>query len=373
MPGAQRTPEDPAGRIATYTIQEWLFSRAQGRFDLDLAESGVQFQHVRDLPLDGDWELDYSLDRGTPELRARVAAVYGSTGYPAGDGRDVMITHGAQEALYLLYRSLLSPGDHVVATAPGWQQAWEVPAHMGCEVTVLDQRPGTPFDVDALTRAVSPRTRLLILNSPGNPSGRSLSEAEWEGVLRVAGEHGLWVVNDEEYLLDFSASVVHRYARSVSVSGLSKVYGLPALRIGWATGPAELIERMVNYKRYTTVSNSLAWERAAALVLADRERHLARYHGLVGPGLVRLREFAAAHEGLVELVEPATTPFAWLHLDPSVESAEFAERLLERQRMLVMPAEVFGARHGLRISFARPHEVLEEGLKRLSAELGDLR
>ncbi|MFG2873455.1 aminotransferase class I/II-fold pyridoxal phosphate-dependent enzyme [Streptomyces sp. NPDC048337] len=370
MPGTTHVPaSDPAGRIATYTIQEWLFDHAQGRYDLDLAESGVQFQQVRDLPLDGAWELDYSLDRGTPELRAQVAALYGL----AGDAdRDVMIAHGAQEALYLLYRSLLSPGDHVVATAPGWQQAWEVPAHIGCEVSVLDWRPGTAFDTDALARAIRPETRILILNSPGNPSGRSLQEQEWEGVLRVAREHGLWVVNDEEYLLDFSASIVHRYERSISVSGLSKVYGLPALRIGWAVAPADLIERMVNYKRYTTVSNSLAWEKAATLVLADRERHVARYHGLVEPGLAQLREFADAHRSVVELVEPHGTPFAWFHLNSPVTSGEFAERLLERRRMLVMPAEVFGARQGLRISFARPHDVLKEGLSRLSAELGDL-
>ncbi|MEW2140137.1 aminotransferase class I/II-fold pyridoxal phosphate-dependent enzyme [Streptomyces sp. NPDC005409] len=362
----------PAGRIATYTIQEWLFDHAQGRYDLDLAESGVQFQHLRDLPLDGAWELDYSLDRGTPELRAQVTALYGLTDDAARGDRDVMIAHGAQEALYLLYRSLLSPGDHVVATAPGWQQAWEVPAHIGCEVSVLDRRPGTPFDTEALARAIRPETRILILNSPGNPSGCSLTEQEWEGVLRVARDHGLWVVNDEEYLLDFSASIVHRYERSVSVSGLSKVYGLPALRIGWAVAPAELIEGMVNYKRYTTVSNSLAWERAATMVLADRRRHLSRYHGLVEPGLAQLRQFADAHRDVVELVEPHGTPFAWFHLNSPFSSAEFAERLLERRRMLVMPAEVFGARQGLRISFARPHEVLVEGLRRLSAELGDL-
>lgn len=354
--------------IATYSIQQWLFSDARGRYDIDLAESGVQFQKLADLSLDPEWGLDYSADRGIPELRAAVARLYGP-GDPAGD--RVIVTHGAQEALYLLYRSLLSAGDHVVTTSPGWQQSWEVPRHMGCDVTVIPWRPGTPFDTEALARAVGPRTRVLVLNSPGNPSGCVLGPQEWEVVLDIARAHDLWVVNDEEYLLDFTGSVVARHPRAVSVSSLSKVYGLPALRLGWATGPAELIERMVNYKRYTTVSNSVVWERAATRVLAERERNVERYRSLVGPGLDRIREFAAAAGPRVRLVEPAGTPFAWLDTDLPVTSRALAERLLERERVLVMPAEVFGAESGLRVSFARPADVLDEGLDRLGKVIAD--
>ncbi|WP_052868914.1 pyridoxal phosphate-dependent aminotransferase [Streptomyces niger] len=360
--------------IAPYTIQDWLFDRAQGRFDLDLAESGVQFQLLRDLPLDPDWDLDYSLDRGTRELRERIAALYEDPGESNAasppDRRDVVVTHGAQEALYLLYRSALAAGDHVITTAPGWQQAWEVPAHIGCEVSVLDWQPGTPFDAEALAAAVRPQTRMLILNSPCNPSGRALSDTEWDGILRVAEAHDLLVVNDEEYLLDFGASVVRRHPRSVSVSGLSKVYGMPALRVGWARGPQDVIERMVNYKRYTTVSNSVVWERVATRVLADRQRHVDRYRSLVSPGLEQLTAFAKAHDAHVELVPPHGTPFAWLRFTSvPVSSQDFAEQLLDRHRTLVMPAEVFGAEHGIRISYARPADVLAEGLRRIAEQL----
>jgi aspartate/methionine/tyrosine aminotransferase len=354
--------------IATYSIQQWLFSEARGRFDIDLAESGVQFQLLGDLRLDPDWGLDYSADRGIEELRTAVARLYGHED-PSAD--RAVVTHGAQEALYLLYRSLLSPGDHVVTTSPGWQQAWEVPRHIGCEVTVLPWRPGTPFDTEALARAVGPRTRALVLNSPGNPSGCVLGPEDWDAVLGIARAHDLWVINDEEYLLDFADSVVHRHPRAVSVSSLSKVYGLPALRIGWAHAPADLAERMVNYKRYTTVSNSVVWEQAAVHVLAERGRHLDRYRSLMAPGLRRLRAFVQAHAPQVRLVEPAGTPYAWLDTDLPTTSRELAERLLREQRVLVMPAEVFGAEHGLRVSFARPEEVLDEGLGRLGKVIAD--
>ncbi|MCM6774321.1 pyridoxal phosphate-dependent aminotransferase [Nocardia sp. CDC159] len=354
--------------IATYSIQQWLFADAPGRYDIDLAESGVQFQRLKDLHLDPEWELDYSLDRGIAALRSGVADLYGR---PVHDDHAV-ITHGAQEALYLLYRCALAPGDHVVTTSPGWQQSWEVPAHIGCEVSVLPTRPGPPFDAEALARLITPRTKLLVLNSPGNPSGYCFSERDWSVILDVARAHDLIVVNDEEYLLDFAESIVHRYPKALSVSGLSKVYGLPALRIGWAFGMPEVIARMVNYKRYTTVSNSWVWERVAVDVLHERDRHIRRYREFVDGGIDRLRAFADEYADRLRLVPPANTPYAWFDLHASISSQVLAERLLDEQRVLVMPAEVFGSAAGLRISYARPAAVLDEGLSRLGKLIAQL-
>jgi aspartate/methionine/tyrosine aminotransferase len=351
--------------IAEYAIQRWLFDTAAGRYDIDLGESGVQFQVLGDVPTDPGWALDYSQDRGLEQTRRAVAAMYG----PDVDPEHVIITHGAQEALYLFYRSFLSPGDHVITTTPGWQQAWTVPEHIGCEVTTHAWEPGAPFDVDLLASALRPSTRLLILNSPGNPSGRSVDPHTWDRIVELAREHGLWIVNDEEYLLDFDASVAHRYERAVSVSSLSKVYGLPALRLGWAVAPPEVIEPMVNYKRYTTVSNSLVAERIAAAVLADRDGQLARYQALIAGGRPLLDGFAREQAGRVELVEPDGTPFAWFRLLTGESSHSLTTRLLDDHGVLAMPAEVFGATSGLRISYARPAAVLAEGLARISRAL----
>ncbi|GAA2083809.1 aminotransferase [Streptomyces albiaxialis] len=354
--------------IAEYTIQSWLFDEAEGRYDIDLAESGVRFQLLSDLRLDPEWDLDYSLDRGRAALREAIAGIYGAEP-PAAD--SVAVTHGAQEALYLLYRSLLSPGDHVVATSPGWQQAWEVPRAAGCEVTVLPWRPGTPFDTAALAAAVGPRTRAIVINSPGNPSGCVLGEEEWAAVTEIAAGCGAWLVNDEEYLLDFRDSVVHRTPLGISVSSLSKVYGMPALRLGWIHAPGAVVEGAVNYKRYTTVSNSAVWERAAEQVLAERDRHVERYRRLVAPGAELLDTFVARHPDRLRLVRPQGTPFAWLETAVRTPSRELAERLVAEHRTLVMPAEVFGAEHAVRLSFARPADVLEEGLTRFDKLLAE--
>jgi len=356
--------------ISEYAIQQWLFAEAQGRYDIDLAESGVQFQLLGDLEIQPEWGLDYSLDRGRPELRQAIVEMYGGpSGIPT---ENVAVTHGAQEALYLLYRTLLRSGDHVVTTSPGWQQAWEVPRHIGCDVTVLPWPPGTRFDTDALIQSLGPRTRLIILNSPGNPSGCVIGADEWTAVMEVAAERGIWVVNDEEYLLDFGRSIVHRHPRAISVSGLSKVFGLPALRLGWVCAAAEVIDAVVNYKRYTTVSNSLVWERVAEGVLQRRAEHVQRYRQLVEPGLRILQDFARRHPEGVALVPPQGTPFAWLNTLVPSPSRDIAERLLEQHRTLVMPAEVFGAERALRVSFARPADLLEEGFDRLGKVLAEL-
>ncbi|MEO3787205.1 pyridoxal phosphate-dependent aminotransferase [Actinocorallia sp. B10E7] len=348
--------------IPSYAIQDWLFARAAGRYDIDLGESGVQAQSVRDLEIDPDWDLDYSTDRGNTALREEIAALY------SRDEADrVMVAHGAQEALYLFYRTFLRPGDHVITTSPGWQQSWEVPAHMGCRVSRLKLDADGGFDVRALAGLVREETRLLVLNSPCNPLGSVIAEPVWEELFALADDCGFWVLNDEEYLLDFSRSVVNRYERSVSVSSLSKVYGLPSLRTGWAFGPSEVVEAMTNYKRYTSVANSSLTERMATEALRNRSRHLKRYEQFVAAGLHRLEAFVGERPGTVRLLRPQGTPFGWLRVNVASSSQALAERLLEEQRVLVMPAEVFGSDNGLRLTYARPLDVLDEGLARLGA------
>jgi aspartate/methionine/tyrosine aminotransferase len=352
--------------IGTFAIQKWFFESAQGRFDLDLAESGVQFLNAGDVRIDPEWPLDYSQDRGLVDVRRAIAEQYSGRVSP-DDG--VVVTHGAQEALYLFYRSFLEPGDHVITTVPGWQQSWEVPRHMGCDVTKLPWTPGEPFGTAKLKAAVRSETRLFVLNSPGNPSGCVISPEDWAGIQEVAEANGIWIVGDEEFEADFSRAVVSRHDRGLSVSGLSKMYGFPGLRVGWAADVgaegAELIERMVNYKRYTTMCNSLLCEQIAADVLKDRARYVQRSQELLRPGLARLTEFVEQDARSLSLVPPQGTPFAWIRLPDSIASIDFAERLLAEQRVLVMPAEVFGAEHGLRLTYARPLDTLSEGLARI--------
>lgn len=353
--------------IANYTIQEWLFNKAQGKFKYDLGESGVQFQYVKDININNNWCLDYSLDRGNNELRQLVKSQYTKD----VTSLNALITHGAQEALYIFYRTLLQSGDHVISTTPGWQQAWEVPRSMNCSVSLLKWTPGKSFPVEQLETMVSNQTKLLVLNSPCNPTGAILSQKEWKQIITICKRNNIWILNDEEYLLDFSDSVINKYKLSLSVSSLSKIYGLPALRLGWAVSRNhELIEEMVNYKRYTTVCNSFILEKIAIEVLLEKEIHIKRFHDYIKSGRPLLDSFSKLAHSYLELVEPNMTPYAWFNTKNSINSADLASQLLEKHQLLVMPAEVFGSSNGIRLTFARDTKMLRDCLNMILETLG---
>lgn len=352
--------------IANYTIQEWLFNTAHGKYEIDLAESGVQFQNMGDINFSNSWEMDYSLDKGNTRLRDTIKNMYGSQ----INLDQCMVTHGAQEALYLFYRNFLNAGDHVITTTPGWQQSWEVPKHIGCNASLLLWSPGEDFNFVQLEALINVNTKLLIINSPCNPTGTILSPIEWKRIIEIAHAHDLWIVNDEEYLLDFSDSVVHKYEKSLSVSSLSKIYGLPALRVGWAVSNAQLIKQMINYKRYTTVCNSLICEYAANDVLVNRNDHIDRYQKIINQGKPILLEFSKLAGRHLSLIAPQNTPFAWFNFNSEEASKDFVEKLLKEQKVLVMCAEVFGATKGIRLTYARSPDILKEGLNRILLSLG---
>ncbi|MFF5802108.1 aminotransferase class I/II-fold pyridoxal phosphate-dependent enzyme [Streptomyces sp. NPDC012746] len=348
----------------TYPMRRWVFEDAKGRHDINLGDSNMACGRVADLTLPADLVLDYGSDRGGAGLRSIVAAMYGR------DPDEVGITHGAQEALYLLYRVLLRPGDHVVVFAPGWQQAHSVPAALGCRVDVVAATPDGRPDVARAATLVGPRTRAVILNSPCNPTGRRAADIDAAGLTAALRAHGGHLVLDEEYVVDLGAdSLLGRYERAVSVSSVSKVYGFPGLRTGWMCGPADVVRAAMEHKHLTTISNSVLTERLAADVLERREPHLERYRRLTSRGGALLRAWAARHADRVRLLEPEGTPFAWLELAGQTPSLEFCRRVLAETRVLLMPAEVFGAEHGLRITFAREEPVLREGLERIGALL----
>jgi len=348
-------------QISTYTIQQWLFEEAQGAFDVDLGESGIQYHHLRDLQLDPEFDLNYSQDRGNEKLRALIGRMYGT-------GPDnVIITHGSQEALYLFYASHLGPGDHVITLTPGWQQSWEVPSHLGAEVTKIALAPESQYAIDwnMVAENLRNNTRFLVLCYPNNPLGVTLSARDWQQLEKLHRDSGVPIIIDEEYLTDYQASVFSRILGSYSVSSLSKVYGFPGLRLGWLVGDEQAVNRMVNLKRYTTVCNSSICEYFALQVLSNRAHYIERFNGLCDEGLRMLRGWLQGQDRL-SLIEPQGTPFAYLKYHGSGTSAEFCRRLLRQKGVLLMPAEVFEDRQAVRLTFGRYPDILQTGLDRIA-------
>lgn len=350
-------------RPPIYQSQRWLFDTAVGRFDVDLSVSGIGSRSTAGLLAKVAHHAGYSLDRGSVQLRAAIAAAY------RVDRECVAVTHGAQEAMYLLMASTLESGDSVAVHTPGWQQHTQLPERFGATMRHVPAGDGDRLDLAALLKA-GRGARMMVLSSPHNPTGLMLDERVSLDELLPAVADGLLVVNDEEYLTDYLRSTVHQLPGSCSVSSLSKIYGFAGLRVGWLVGPPEVVEACVNYRRYTTISNSPILEAAAVMVFDERERYVREYEQVVADRWPQFEQWAERQEWL-RVRRPYGTPYAWCSYDlPVASDLRLCEYLLDCERVLLMPGSVFGAPDTLRITFTRPSAVLANGLSRVERAVG---
>lgn len=356
----QPVPGPGAGVVASYPMRRWIFEDALGRFDVDLGDSHVRCGTVGQLAVPADLELDYGESRGGARLRGLVAEQYG------GSPESVLITHGAQEALYLALCTLLRRGDRMVTFSPGWQAAIDVPKLLDCQLDVIDL--GSDFTVDPAAVRVDDALRLIVLNTPCNPTGRVTDAATLAALVRIVERAGAYLLLDEEYSLDLPRSPALRSDRVVSVSSLSKLYGLPGLRTGWMYGPAEVVSACAERKFLTTIANSVLTEALACDALSRRDRYLAEYHRLCDTGLELLRGWVDRNSDAVRLLPPEGTPFGWLWLDTGEPALDFCRRVLDTG-VLLLPGETVGAPGGFRVTFAREPAVLAEALGRVEVVL----
>lgn len=320
-----------------------------------------------------DLRLGYTESAGHPLLRAEIARLY-----PAISPEQIVVA-APEELIFLALHSLLRPGDHVLCVAPAYQSLYEVARAIGCEVDLIVVQPrgdGWAFEPDQLRRALKANTRLLIVNFPHNPTGHLPSPAEWEAVLQLAREHGLFVFSDEMYRgleLDGAAPLppaCQAYEKGISLSGLSKTFGLPGLRIGWLATPVSgLPARWLALKDYTTICNSAPSEVLALGALRSADRLVARCRDIVQRNVPHAERFFAQHARLFRWLKPRAGSIAfprWLG-DDSVDA--FCQQVLDECGIMILPASIFDYpaphfRVGLgRASFAEVVEQLDAFLQ----------
>jgi aspartate/methionine/tyrosine aminotransferase len=322
------------------------------------------------------WEqlrLGYTESPGHPLLREEIARSY--AGLRAAD----VLVAVPEECIFLLMHALLRPGDHVVGTFPAYQSLYSVARSIGCEFSAWepDEGRGWHFDPDRLRALLRPTTRLLVVNFPHNPTGYLPPPAEFEAVLSLAREHGIHLFSDEMYrLLELAPGTTlpaacELYERAVSLSGTSKVYGLPGLRIGWlATRDQRLLGRVAELKDYTTICSSAPSEILAIIALRGRSDIIRRQAARVQRNLGVLQHFFAKRSHQFAWNLPLGGTICLPRMTMVEDTSAFCEELVEETGIMLVPSEQFhfGHRH-VRIGLGR--ENFPEVLARLGDHLQD--
>jgi len=289
---------------------------------------------------------------GYPAVRQAIAArVARRTGQPCG-ADNVVVVPGAQGGLYCVLQCLAGPGDEVIVPEPIYATYEGVVGASGARMVTVPLRADRGFhpDLDALAAAVTPRTRVLWINSPHNPTGAVFTRAEVEGIAALCRKHDLWLLSDEVYEdLAFTGPHVGAWSlpgmaeRTVVVSSLSKSHAIPAFRLGWVVGPPPLIRHLANLLLSMTYG-SPAFIQDGALIALSRDL----------PEVAALREDYRRRAGLLSrllrdapgcrVVEPEGGMFVLLDARATgVDAASFALRLLEAEAVAVLPCDGFGA------------------------------
>jgi aspartate/methionine/tyrosine aminotransferase len=285
---------------------------------------------------------------------------------------NILVTTGAIEANFLLFNVLLNPGDHVVAPFPAYQQLYSVPRALGCEVDLWRIRPETGFayDVDDLERLLRSTTRLIVVNSPHNPTGAMLSAADLERVYRLAESVGATLMSDEAYRWlvipggrELPPPVYNLGPLGISVGTLSKPLGLPGLRTGWIAAPAEQVARCWAMRDYVSLSPGKLNDALAHLALTHREAVFRRNAGIMAANLAAANAWIAEHGGLLSWIPPRAGLLALLRYSLDIPSYELANRLAEEYSVMLAPGAAFGVEGHLRIGIGQDPPVFAAGLE----------
>jgi len=316
--------------------------------------------------------LGYTETPGAPALRAEIAGLY-ETIRPD----EVLVMSGAEEAIYLFMQATLAAGDRVVVHTPCYQSLTELPRAIGCEVVPWrgDSARGFALDPADLERRLEPGTRVVVLNTPHNPTGHMMSREAQAAVVVLARSRGVTLFSDEVYReLEHDPAARLPAAcdlepSAVSLGVMSKAYGLPGLRIGWiATHDRALLRRVAELKDYTTICAAAPSELMAEIALRQRASIVRRNLGIIRDNLARLDDFFARRRDRFEWSAPDAGPVGFPRLlGEDVEA--FCERLAREASVLLLPGTVFDdAENRFRIGFGRRN--LPQALARLDEFLG---
>ena len=320
---------------------------------------------------DGLW-LGYTESQGLPALREQIAKLYEDT------FADGILTLVPEEGIFIAMNVILNPGEHVVTTFPAYQSLYQIADSLGCRVSHWQPRRENQrcfFDVDDLERLIENDTRLLVVNFPHNPTGALPDKASQQRILQLVEERGIILFSDEMYRgLEYNPqdrlpAACDWLENAISLSGVSKTYSLPGLRIGWlATRSKQLFEQLASYKDYTTICSSAPSEILAMIALQNSETIIQRNLEIIQKNLTLLDGFFARHPDLFTWYRPRAGSIAFPEYHDDMDIDAFCANLIKEKGVMIAPASAFQhPGNFFRVGFGRRN--MGEALKELEAYL----
>jgi aspartate aminotransferase len=381
---------DRIGRIevsATMAVTaEAAKLRAQGAKLVDFGAGEPHFatpRHIKDAAIEAINEnfTRYTIVSGIPEVRKAIverhACDFGSDYAPD----EAVFTTGGKLALFNALQVLVDHGDEVILPVPYWVSYKDIIQYGGGKVVYLETDEAENFRItaDAIEKAITPRTKAIVLNSPSNPAGSVVAPADLERIVRLAHERGIYLILDECYVyLQFTGALVsggsftEAKEHLIVAGSLSKTYAMTGWRAGFALGPKPIIAAMSKLQSQSTSSTAHFVQKAAVAALNGSQECVcemrADYLALRDRILGRLAEIpgitCTKPEGAF-YVYPNVS--AYLGKPGAQTTMELASRLLHEAHVVTVPGEAFGTKQHLRLAYAVTHADVEEGIDRMKA------
>lgn len=356
---------------------ERIQSMYQNKVEYNFSDTGVYPYTLKELFNNDDIEelislrLGYGQTNGSPELRETIARLY-----PGAEANNVLVTNGASEANLIAVWNLVEPGDELVLMLPNSMQVWGLARSFGADVKpfhLIEEINWGP-SIEQLKKQVTPRTKIIAVCNPNNPTGAVLSDVEMRWVFKIAEQVGAWIYADESYRgaeLEGNETPsfygYSDYKKVIITGGLSKAYGLAGIRVGWLVGPFNIIARGWGYRDYTSISSGIVSQWVAQKILQPeiRGKILSRNRKILKENLNVFKEWIDSHNGLFQFIPPRAGAMTFVKHNLAMESREFATRLRVEMDVFVIDGDCFGLKRYLRIGFGSEKQNLMAGLARI--------
>ena len=307
--------------------------------------------------------LDYGEIQGSTRFRQEVLSLY-----TTGTVDSITAANGCLEANILVMETLLEKDDHVITCVPGYQQFVSYPKSLGCKVTTIElefEHQWKP-DIESFKQAITPQTRLIILNNPNNPTGTQYTESFLEELIKICSQKGIYILCDEVYRDPRKIqSISDLYDKGISTSSLSKLYGLAGLRLGWVKGPVDLISRINSRRDYVMISTGPLIDALGTIALKHKEEILERADAILCANKSYLKQWLISNPQFACVI-PENGTVSFLRINGMKDSASLAQKLLNEEGIFFVPGACFDHEGYMRLGLGQDPQNFKEGLERLA-------